>query len=159
MRLGNSPADELPWEYKKQIRPVVQVSIAMIVIGFLEQISITNPYTQVLILRVFTVFIVLLISSFFIGKTRHLINDLYHEKIYIVSSYFLWYFPFLSSRFSSEIWSGIFFLLMISLYLEKNSRRSSQRKYWSDSCRSPRPRWYLPIKRTACTVSRNRSAT
>ncbi|NQX99909.1 MAG: hypothetical protein HRT70_02040 [Flavobacteriaceae bacterium] len=74
MRLGNSPADELPWEYKKQIRPVVQVSIAMIVIGFLEQISITNPYTQVLILRVFTVFIVLLISSFFIGKTRHLMS-------------------------------------------------------------------------------------
>ena len=68
MRLGNSPADELPWEYKKQIRPVVQVSIAMIVIGFLEQISITNPYTHVLILRVFSVFVVLLISSFLLVK-------------------------------------------------------------------------------------------
>ena len=120
MKLGNSPAEELPWEYDKKIRPVVQVSFAMVVIRSLKQISITSPYTQALVLRCITALLILLTSTFFIRKTRYLFTDLKQEKWYILSSYFLWFLPFLSARFSSEIWSGVFFLWMISLYLEKD---------------------------------------
>ena len=120
MKLGNSPAEELPWEYDKKIRSVVQVSFAMVVIGSLQQISITSPYVQALVLRCITVLFILLISTFFIRKTRYLFTDLKQEKWYILLSYFLWFLPFLSARFSSEIWSGVLFLWMISLYLEKD---------------------------------------
>jgi phosphatidylinositol glycan class B len=120
MKLGDSPANELPWEYNAQIRPVAQVSFAMVTISFLKLISITNPYTQVFVLRCITAFLMLLIISFFIKKTRHFFKDPKKEKIYITLSYFLWFLPFLSVRFSSEIWSGMFFLLMITLYLEKD---------------------------------------
>lgn len=123
MKLGNSPAEELPWEYDKKIRPVVQVSFAMVVIRSLQQISITNPYTQALVLRCITALLILLTSTFFIRKTRYLFTDLKQEKWYILSSYFLWFLPFLSARFSSEIWSGVFFLWMISLYLEKDTSK------------------------------------
>ena len=120
MKLGNSPAEELPWEYDKKIRSVVQVSFAMVVIGSLQQISITSPYVQALVLRCITALFILLISTFFIRKTRYLFTDLKQEKWYILLSYFLWFLPFLSVRFSSEIWSGVLFLWMISLYLEKD---------------------------------------
>jgi len=123
MKLGNSPAEELPWEYDKKIRPVVQVSFAMVVIRSLQQISITSPYTQALVLRCITALLILLTSTFFIRKTRYLFTDLKQEKWYILSSYFLWFLPFLSARFSSEIWSGVFFLWMISLYLEKDTSK------------------------------------
>ena len=123
MKLGNSPAEELPWEYDKKIRPVVQVSFAMVVIRSLKQISITSPYTQALVLRCITALLILLTSTFFIRKTRYLFTDLKQEKWYILSSYFLWFLPFLSARFSSEIWSGVFFLWMISLYLEKDTSK------------------------------------
>ena len=83
MKLGNSPAEELPWEYDKKIRSVVQVSFAMVVIGSLQQISITSPYVQALVLRCITALFILLISTFFIRKTRYLFTDLKQEKWYI----------------------------------------------------------------------------
>lgn len=121
MKLGNNSPKELPWEYDKKIRPVAQISVAMFVINVLKQISITSPFTQVLVLRCITALFVLLTCTYFIRKTKYLFSSTKEEKVYILVSYFLWFLPFLSVRFSSEIWSGVFFLWMISLYLGKDS--------------------------------------
>ena len=109
MKLGNSPPNELPWEYSAQIRPVAQVTFAMLTITFLKYLSIVSPYTQVFVLRCLTAILMLLIVFYFIRKTRHFFSNSNTEKFYIISSYFLWFIPFLSVRFSSEIWSGLFF--------------------------------------------------
>jgi phosphatidylinositol glycan class B len=118
LKLGtHSPAD-VAWEYKAQIRPALQPTISFIVFKGLQAVNITNPYTQALFLRLLTAFLSLFVIHFFIKNTEYQLKNDRSKKLYYFLSYLLWFIPFLSVRFSSETWSGLFFLWSVATYFD-----------------------------------------
>lgn len=119
LKLGTHTPNDLAWEFKEGIRPAIQPTICFVVFKFLNNVEITNPYTQVLVLRLVSITLALLIISFFVKHTEKRFETKKQKTIYYLVSYLLWFIPFLSTRFSSETWSGLFFLLALGVFLCK----------------------------------------
>jgi phosphatidylinositol glycan class B len=109
----NVPGD-LAWEYSEQIRSAFQPLIAVLVFGVLKQCGITDPYWQVMGLRLLSLVFALSVILYFVKSTLYLVATPY-KRAYIFLSLFLWFLPFLNVRFSSESWSGLSFLLALAL--------------------------------------------
>lgn len=116
-KLGTHAPNELAWEFHSQIRPTLQPTIAFVLFELFSSIGLENPYHQTFLLRLITGIFALFAITFFIKKTEHLIQN---ERIYYLLSYFLWFIPFISVRFSSETWSALFFLLATAQLISKN---------------------------------------
>jgi len=117
-KLGNSPAIDLPWEFHEKIRPALQPTIAFVLIKIFNALSINNPFTHALILRIFTA----ILSWFVICKTALLLVDKFSFKIgktiFLFLSLLLGFIPFINVRFSSETLAGITFLSAIYFVLK-----------------------------------------
>jgi len=124
IKLGTHTPDELAWEYGAQIRPALQPSICFVLLKVLNQINITDPYIQAFSLRLLTAFLALIFIRSFIKKTEGQFENNNTKKIYYLLSYFLWFIPVISVRFSSETWSGLFFLSALTLFLIKDKQTS-----------------------------------
>lgn len=116
-KLGNSPASDLPWEFHEKIRPALQPAIAFLIIKSLNILCVNNPFTYALVLRIITA----LISWFVISKiSLFLVKDFSTNKgrkLFLFVSFFLWFIPFISVRFSSENYAAITFLGAVYLIL------------------------------------------
>ncbi|MEO9209764.1 MAG: hypothetical protein ABI208_01625 [Ginsengibacter sp.] len=125
LKLGvNKPLD-LAWEYKAQIRPAIQPAICVVMFKMLQGAGIADVYTLALSLRLLTLLLALTAISLFVHSSLHLIEPKF-QKPYILLSYLLWFLPFINVRFSSETWSGLFFLLAVAI-LQLNL--SKQKKF------------------------------
>lgn len=127
---GFTPAEELPWEFKEQIRPALQPTLALISIEFLQFLGIESPFTQALILRLMSAMLAWLV---FVKLSLLMVNQFRNEwtkRIFIGFSVLFWFIPFISVRFSSEnyasitFWAAVFFLL--SAFKSKSSASSKQ---------------------------------
>ncbi len=120
-KLGNSPAADLPWEFKEKIRPALQPAMVYGFIRVLKSIGIDNPFTYTLLLRIFTA----LFAWFIICKIALLLTkDFFSEtgkQVFLFLALFLWFIPSTSVRFSSENYSGITFLAAIYFILQSNN--------------------------------------
>ncbi len=116
LKLGTNSPDELAWEYKAHIRPAIQPTICFFVLKTLKSFTIENPYYQAFILRFLTAILSLLTIHFFVKQTEKQFDNLNIRKVYWYLSYFLWFIPLISVRFSSETWSGILFLLAMAIH-------------------------------------------
>jgi Alg9-like mannosyltransferase family. len=103
MKLGHISPMDLPWEYQAGIRPMLQPFICYLSFKFLSFFGITDPYQLSLFLRLLTAFYAAVVVSSFVKNTQYLINPGL-LLIYKPLSYFIWFIPFLSTRFSSETW-------------------------------------------------------
>lgn len=117
LKSGTHSAEELAWEFKAQIRPMLQPSICFIVFNVLDTIKIRDPYTQAFVLRMLSAILALIIISSFIKQTINSIADINAKRAYCLLSFCMWFIPFISVRFSSETWSGLLFLLSLTIYL------------------------------------------
>lgn len=120
LKAGNNNPKDLAWEYNAKVRPALQPAIAYVFLSVMRWVGVEDHYLLMTLLRLLTAFIALIIITFFIKKTQHLIRD---NLIvwYKLMAYFLWFLPFINIRFSSESFSGLFFLLGIAL-LYSNSK-------------------------------------
>jgi phosphatidylinositol glycan class B len=116
-KLGNVTDHDLPWEFKARIRPTLQPTVAMLVIQCLNFIGIKNPFTYAMVLRLISA----LLSWIVLVKLSNLLLKNFSseksKKIFLVLSFFLWFVPLLSVRFSSENWSAITFFAAIYFIL------------------------------------------
>jgi len=118
LKLGtHSPAD-VAWEYKSQIRSTLQPIICFAVFKGLQTIHVTDPYTQAFVLRILSALLSLLVIHYFITNTENQLGTDRIKKLFYLLSYFLWFIPFISVRFSSETWSGLFFLGSVAVYFD-----------------------------------------
>ena len=118
-KLGTHTIDNLAWEFKEKMRPTLQATIAFVILKTFHFLGINNPYTQMFLIRLLTGILALMIISFFVKQTLSQF-DTKTKNLYLFLTYFLWYVPFLSVRFSSENWSGILFLWALAYYLKEN---------------------------------------
>lgn len=124
-KLGIINPETLAWEYRHQIRPTLQPMVCYTVFKVLHALNIENPYHQALCLRLLTAIFALIAIHFFVQQTKHLFKNQVIQKGYILLSYFLWFIPFLSVRFASETWSGLLFLLGLTLVLKNSNKKTT----------------------------------
>ncbi len=115
LKLGfNTPA-ALAWEYHYQMRSALQPLFAIVGIKFFNTISITDPFTQAILFRLFSSVLSILSSVVFIFA---FINDFASnvlKKWFIAMSLLLWIIVYTDVRFSSECWSASLSTLGVAL--------------------------------------------
>jgi len=122
-KLNGSPASELPWEYKEQIRPWFQVFIYYLLIAPLNFLGVSSPFFQAFILRLFTSLIglysVFSLKDFLLKEFD---GDEKKQKVALILMQFSWFVPVIHSRASSESLSASLILIGFS-YLYKSLNR------------------------------------
>jgi len=113
-KLGYSNVQDLAWEYGAKIRPGLQPLVCYVVFSILSVFHINDPYVLAFVLRAITALLAVGIIFKFFTSTVNNVPTHYH-LIYFILSYTLWFLPYINVRFSSETWSGLFFLWAIAI--------------------------------------------
>src|SRR5690606_1468188 len=103
-------------------RSTVQPTICMIILQVASLIGIHDPHRQAALLRIISGMIAVAAISFFLKKTVPLVEKKFHIA-YILLSYFLWFIPYNSVRFSSETWSALAFLVAVGLCINVDNAK------------------------------------
>lgn len=115
LKLGTHETNEVAWEYQHKMRPAIQVFITYTVFSLSKVIGITSAFTKVFLLRLLSLlFSWWVIKVFVNGLSKHLNLQNSEKNILHYLTLGLWFIPFLTVRFSSETWSGMFLLLSIA---------------------------------------------
>lgn len=126
IKQGTHAPHELAWEYNAKIRPALQPAIASILLETMDSVGITDPYNKMIVFRLLTALMAITIITFFIRKTEHPYSNSKQLQIsYYLLSFLLWFSPLIYVRFSSETWSGMFFLLALGLFYSKSDKKFS----------------------------------
>ena len=104
-------AKQLPWEFDARLRPAIQPTLAFIFLEFFEWIHLNNPFLQAFLFRLISggLFIY---SSFRVYQI--LVSELkspFFQYLYFIFTFFLYFFPYIGVRFSSENFSACFYML------------------------------------------------
>jgi len=125
LKLGINKASDLAWEYKSQIRPAFQVLIAYVVFSASDFVGINSPFTKTFLLRLITLLFSWWTSWVFVNRfSKHFQLKKLEQHLLLYLMVGLWFIPFLSVRFSSETWGGIFLLLALA-YAHGNHEKPS----------------------------------
>jgi GPI mannosyltransferase 3 len=130
-KLGNSPATDLPWEFRTQIRPALQPSIAMVFVTVLSKFGITNAFTYSLVLRLFCSFFTWLLIC---KLCLLLIKDFSTSSgklIFTFLSLLIGFMPFISARFSSENLAALMFLWALYFIIKNRCQLNNSISYQS----------------------------
>ena len=116
--LGINTPNDLPWEFKNQIRPTLQPLMCAGIFKTLRTLGINNPYTLNTILRFLSAILSIFTITLFVKKTENKFPE--NKWIYYFLSFFLWFAPSIHVRFNSENWSAMFFLISLAVFNSKD---------------------------------------
>jgi len=116
LKLGLTEKQNLPWEYKCMMRPALQPLIVYSVYQAISVTGTTNPFVIAFFIR--------LLSAILTFVSIHMIIRLYSPGImnrkmlyaFLILSFFLWFVPYNSVRFSSETIAGRVFLIGLAWF-------------------------------------------
>jgi phosphatidylinositol glycan class B len=114
-KLGQTPAADLAWEFKAQIRPALQPAIAFVCIKCWQLLGVQNPFILAFLLRLLTALLVWSIVVKMILLQLHDFSNQLTKKLFVGLHFLLWFMPLLLVRFSSENYASI--SLLLALYL------------------------------------------
>ncbi|MBX2972607.1 MAG: hypothetical protein KF797_05855 [Flavobacteriales bacterium] len=121
-KLGELPQEHLAWEFAAGIRSSLQPWVAVAVFKAAALVGIHDPFTRAFLLRLLTALLALAAIRRFVRTVMEPYSGP-SQKAFILLSYGLWFIPFLSVRFSSEGWSAIFLLHMLTSMLSSERTR------------------------------------
>lgn len=117
-KLGGITPNALPWEYHAAIRSGFQPLLAFAIFSMADLAGIDDPYILSFFLRLITAIFALIVISLFSKQQTKYCTD--KETLWYYSiAFLLWFMPFLSVRFSSEVWGGLFFAFALYNYFNK----------------------------------------
>lgn len=123
VKLGTHQPNELAWEFKSQIRPSLQPVMCFIFLKILTVFKINDPYLQAFLIRLISALLSVTVITFFIQNTKDFIANKSTKTAYYLLSFFLWFTPLISVRFSSETWSGLSFMLALIVFLKNSEHK------------------------------------
>lgn len=123
-KLGNVPVDDLPWEYSEKMRPAFQVAIVYGICHTMEAIGIFDPFHVATILRIFAAILSFVSLYLFFNKYKAELIKKSTVLWFAGLTFFLWYIPCISVRFSSECFGTIFLLFAIAFYHVSGHKKS-----------------------------------
>ena len=123
LKLGLTEKANLPWEYSCKMRPAVQPLVVYSVYKTVAAVGITNPFTIAFIIRLLSALLTFCSIHMVIRWCAPKINDRTMLYGFLLLSFFLWFIPYNSVRFSSETVAGRIFLIGVAwFFLRKNLR-------------------------------------
>jgi len=123
LKLGLNESSDLPWEYHNQMRPTMQVYLVIWIYSFFKIFGLTNPFLIATVLRIISAAISFLAIHLFIKAFIPKIENNNLQLLFVIFSFLLWFNVFNNVRFSSENWSGTFFMIGFSLLHNANWRK------------------------------------
>lgn len=121
-RMGELPANELPWEYDAHIRSAWLPSLACAAIGAGRAWLTTDPFIIAFLLRAITAICALAVVRRFITTALPLVK-IGQQRLFIGLSWSLWFLPYQHVRFASETWTGLLFLAGATTMLSADRRK------------------------------------
>ncbi len=113
---GSNAPEDLSWEFHQRMRPSLQPVIAHLLFSAGALLGVNDPYSKAMVLRLLTA-LLSVVTIFHFAHAFRASFSLHYWRWLLVLSYFLWFIPFLSVRFSSETWAGIFLVGGVTLVL------------------------------------------
>jgi len=126
-KLGLLPVNRLAWEYNAQIRPGLQPLICYFLLKVFHSLGINDGYDIAFLLRAISAIVAIFVIYRFIEAYKSRVS-LSLQPYFIFLSYLLWFLPYINVRFSSECWSGIFFLLALAV-IQQQRYKETTKKY------------------------------
>ena len=125
MKLFNLKGEYLPWEFKEKMRSWFQPWLFTMSFKFFQEIGIESPFTWVTLWRLFNAWMGLLLNLSLFRCYESDFKSNFDKAFFFLSSLFLWVFPFLYTRTSSEnmgghLFVGSYLLFMRARGYEKN---------------------------------------
>ncbi len=119
-------AQTLPWEFEQQMRPTFQVYVAVGAYQVMEFVGLGNPFWVATFLRFISAALSLLALWLFAEnyKTKWSWRGAY--PLFLVLTLLLWFNVFNHVRFSSENWSGTFFMIGFAWLIRDGQKRFYQ---------------------------------
>lgn len=123
-KMGINQPETLAWEFAAQLRPGFQPFLAFLFLKTFQVFGITDPFTQMSIIRLCIGQFCLVVSLLGLKALLPSIKEEGLLQPYIFLTPLLWFMPYLSVRFSSENLSGILFFLAFVLVLMRRNPQS-----------------------------------
>ncbi len=125
-KLGKTPASELPWEFRAQIRPWLQPGIYYVAAKALTAVGVENPFILSFAFRAISGLIAWLAIVSIMLSANVLFGAGRLRRLAVVLLATLWLIPYLAVRTSGESLSGSFFALGVATLLLGSSAENSQ---------------------------------
>lgn len=122
-KLGELPAEHLPWEFEERIRSSIQPWIATGVFRMASALGADDPFSKAFLLRLLTALLSLITVRAFVNAMLVSVQETL-KRTFILLSYFLWFLPFLHVRFAGEAWASIC-LLQGLIVLHRSDQNAS----------------------------------
>jgi len=127
MKLGLVDSSELAWEYHAKMRPGFQPAIMVVGHRLLHAVGIESPFAVVWFLRIFSGLVSFCATLLLYLAFRERYQWDGYRSWFLFLSFLFWGAIFVGVRFSSEGWSGSFFLIGFALYFM--TRKSTWKMY------------------------------
>ena len=114
LKLHLTTPDNLPWEYHARMRPAIQPAIVVLTHKMFGLFGITNPFSITIFLRMLSGALAFLGMSMMYRVYSKNISGPVLQKWFLLLSFLLWFVLYNDVRFSSESWSGSFFIIGFS---------------------------------------------
>ena len=125
IKLFSIIGDYLPWEYSKRIRSWTQPGLYYLAIQFLRSIKVENPFIWTGFIRFFHALLFVWVMYKMWLSRKEEFTERVGQFVFFYSSFFFWFFPYFSTRNSSETLGIILFLFSyFSFFRVKNSFRN-----------------------------------
>ena len=127
IKLHLTTEDQLPWEYKEQMRSALQPAIVVLFHKVLEPLGIKDPFLITFLLRLMTAFLSWLAILGFLKSFGDTLKKNWLACFVVPLSFFFCLSVYDGVRFSSENWGGLFFALGLAgtTRSDSNSKRHS----------------------------------
>lgn len=111
---GLVEANQLPWEFDARLRPAIQPTLAFILLEFLGLINVNEPFLQAFLFRLISGALFVYSSLRLYQALNSVFKTPFFQLLYFIFTFFLYFFPYISVRFSSENFSACFYMLAFS---------------------------------------------
>jgi len=122
---------DLPWEFFSAMRSGIEPTIVFLLIKSLSIFNIENPFTVTLLLRLISAALALTCFTLWRNHVKRSSDSSTLLRWYD-AALLLWFIPYMSVRFSLEIWGGCLFF--ISLTLVYGKKESAPRNFLIAGC-------------------------
>lgn len=109
LKLGIAGEQDLAWEYREQLRPAIQPTLAYGLIKLFQAFSAESPFAQAMALRMVSALLSLGCMFCLLRAFAGEIRADFLKKWLLFFSLLIWFLPYLHARFSSENWAGLAF--------------------------------------------------
>ncbi|HYV94807.1 MAG TPA: hypothetical protein VE978_23740 [Chitinophagales bacterium] len=114
---------DLPWEFFSAMRSSVEPTIIFLLIKGLSILKTENPFTVTLLFRLISAALSIICFTLWRNHVKRS-ADSSALLIWYDAALLLWFIPYMSVRFSLEIWGGCLFFISLALVYGKNESAS-----------------------------------